>query len=153
MVEGPRRPGILWPTSAAPLTMDSPPVEGVVRRKYFGHNVRVPLLVWRVYNYCSCAHKQYRGAKGKTPVTTAWRECHWGLLLCSHELIATMQSVVTGQAPITLERKITSGGKQIKTEDNTHNNWNKSYTSDKNKKKVRSVYVSRYIPGYHMYVC
>ena len=28
-----------------------------------------------------------------------------------------MQSVVTGQAPITLERKITSGGKQIK-EDN-----------------------------------
>ena len=29
-----------------------------------------------------------------------------------------MQSVVTGQAPITLERKITSGGKQIKSEDN-----------------------------------
>ena len=33
-----------------------------------------------------------------------------------------MQSVVTGQAPITLERKITSGGQQIKTEDNTHIN-------------------------------
>ena len=35
-----------------------------------------------------------------------------------------MQSVVTGQAPITLKRKIkiTSGGKQIKTEDNTHSN-------------------------------
>ena len=33
-----------------------------------------------------------------------------------------MQSVVKGQAPITLERKITSGGKQIKTQDNTHNN-------------------------------
>ena len=30
----------------------------------------------------------------------------------SRELIAAMQSVVTGQAPITLERKITSGGKQ-----------------------------------------
>ena len=30
-----------------------------------------------------------------------------------------MQSVVTGQAPITLEREITSGGKQIKTEGNT----------------------------------
>ena len=31
-----------------------------------------------------------------------------------------MQSVVTGQAPITLEQKIkiTSGGKQIRTEDN-----------------------------------
>ena len=43
------------------------------------------------------------------------------LLLFSHELMATMQSVVTVQAPITLERKITSGGKQIKTEDNTHN--------------------------------
>ena len=28
---------------------------------------------------------------------------------------------VTGQAPITLERKIISGGNQIKTEDNTHN--------------------------------
>ena len=39
-----------------------------------------------------------------------------------------MQSVVTGQAPITLERKITSGGKQIKTEDNMHNKLNKSYT-------------------------
>ena len=51
-----------------------------------------------------------------------------------------MQSVVTGQAPITLERKITSGGKQINTEDDTHNNWNKSYTSDKNK-KVISAYV------------
>ena len=35
-----------------------------------------------------------------------------------------MQSAVTGQAPITLERKTTSGGKRIKTEDNTHN-WNK----------------------------
>ena len=34
------------------------------------------------------------------------------------------QCVVTGQAPITLERKITSGGKQIlvEAEDNTHNN-------------------------------
>ena len=29
-----------------------------------------------------------------------------------------MQSVVTGQAPTTPDRKITSGGKQIKTEDN-----------------------------------
>ena len=37
------------------------------------------------------------------------------VFLFSHELIATVQSVVTGQAPITLERKITSGGKQIKT--------------------------------------
>ena len=37
------------------------------------------------------------------------------LLLFSHELIATMQSVVTGQAPtMTLERKITSGGKTTK---------------------------------------
>ena len=31
------------------------------------------------------------------------------------QLIATMQSVVTGHAPITPERKITSGGKQIHT--------------------------------------
>ena len=45
-----------------------------------------------------------------------------------------MQSVVTEQAPITLERKVTSGRKQIKTEDDTRKNWNKSYTSDKNKK-------------------
>ena len=43
------------------------------------------------------------------------------LLLFSHSLMATMPSVVTGQAPITLEWKIT-GGKQIKTGDNTHNN-------------------------------
>ena len=48
--------------------------------------------------------------------------------------------MVTGQAPITLEWKITSGGTQIKTKDNTHNNWNKSYTSDKNK-KMRLAYV------------
>ena len=41
------------------------------------------------------------------------------LLLFSYQLMATVQSVVTGQAPITLERKITSGGKQIETQDNT----------------------------------
>ena len=35
------------------------------------------------------------------------------LLLSSHELIATMQSVVTGQAPITLEWRITLGGERI----------------------------------------
>ena len=50
-----------------------------------------------------------------------------------------MQYAVTGQAPITLERDITSGGKQIKTEDNTHKNWSKSYTSEKNKKSDISV--------------
>ena len=33
-----------------------------------------------------------------------------------------MQSVVTGQAPITKERKIASGGTPIKAEDNTQNN-------------------------------
>ena len=35
-------------------------------------------------------------------------------MLFSHFLIATMQSVVTGQAPINLEWKITTGSKQIK---------------------------------------
>ena len=35
-------------------------------------------------------------------------------MLFWHKLIATMQSAVTGQAPLTLERKITSGGKQMK---------------------------------------
>ena len=53
-------------------------------------------------------------------------------------LIATMQSVVTGDAPITLDWKITSGGKPIKTEDNTRSNWNKSYASDNKNKEVRS---------------
>ena len=44
------------------------------------------------------------------------------LLLFSHYLIATMQCVGTGQAPTTLERNITSGGKQRnKKEDNTRN--------------------------------
>ena len=62
--------------------------------------------------------------------------------------MATMQSVVAGQAPITLERKITSGGKQIKTEDNTHNNGNKSYTSDKKIKGEISVHT--YQDTYHM---
>ena len=36
------------------------------------------------------------------------------LLLHSHKIIATMQPVVTEQATVTLERKITSGGKQAK---------------------------------------
>ena len=36
-----------------------------------------------------------------------------------------MQSVLTGQAPTTLERKTTSGGKTNKnTQNNTHNKWN-----------------------------
>ena len=58
-----------------------------------------------------------------------------------------MQSVVTGQAPTSLEWKITSGGKQIRTEDNTHNNWNKSYTYLKQKKGEISVrtYYDTYI--------
>ena len=30
--------------------------------------------------------------------------------------------------------KYLSGGKQMKTHDNTHNNWNKTYTSDKDKR-------------------
>ena len=59
-----------------------------------------------------------------------------------------MQSGVTGQAPITLERKITSGGKQLKTKDNTHNSCNKSYTSDKNKKGEIRVRIKIHI--YHM---
>ena len=47
---------------------------------------------------------------------------YFSTLLFSHKLFATTQFVVTRPAPITLERRITSGGKQIKTEDNTHNN-------------------------------
>ena len=53
--------------------------------------------------------------------------------------------MVTGQA---LERKITSGGKQIKTEDNTrtHNNWNRSYSSDKIKGEISvRTYHARYM--------
>ena len=44
------------------------------------------------------------------------------LLLLSHELIVTMQYVVTGQAPLTLEGTITSEGKQPKSEGIKHNN-------------------------------
>ena len=40
----------------------------------------------------------------------------------SHQLMATMQSVVTGKAPITGAKNYLTGGKQIKTEDNAHNN-------------------------------
>ena len=36
MVEDPGRPEILWPTSAAPLTMGAPPVEGRRQSKMFG---------------------------------------------------------------------------------------------------------------------
>ena len=59
-----------------------------------------------------------------------------------------MQSVVTGEAPITLEQKITSGGKQMKTED-AHNNWNKSYNSDNKLKGEISVH--SYQDTYHSY--
>ena len=44
------------------------------------------------------------------------------LLLFSHQLMATMQSVVAGQAPITLERKYPRRKNKLKTEDNTRNN-------------------------------
>ena len=50
--------------------------------------------------------------------------------------MATMQSVVIGQAPITLERKITSRGKQKKTEDNVP-----SILSDKKKSKTQEISV------------
>ena len=44
-----------------------------------------------------------------------WMGC-WmvGYMLFSHLLIATMQPVVTAQAPITLQRKVTSGGQTNK---------------------------------------
>ena len=61
-----------------------------------------------------------------------------------------MQSVVTGQAPITLERKITSGGKQMKTEDNIHKNWSKSYISrQKIKRRDQRTYYT-YQGTYHV---
>ena len=60
-----------------------------------------------------------------------------------------MQSVVTGQAPITLERKITSGEKQIKTDDITHNNWNRSYCITQTKKKNGEIIVRMYQDTYH----
>ena len=82
--------------------------------------------VWRSNIRCAKASKKkwlrYR-------ISNDGGESKQALFTLTH--MPTMQSVVTGQAPITLERKITSGGKQIKTEDNTHNNWNKSYTPDK----------------------
>ena len=55
--------------------------------------------------------------------------------------MATMQSVVTGQAPITaVERKITSGGKHIKQKIiHTMTETNRMRTSDKNKKGEISV--------------
>ena len=60
-----------------------------------------------------------------------------------------MQSVITGQVPVTLERKITSRGKKKKTEDKTITETNRIlvYTSDKNK-KVRSAYVRIKIISY-----
>ena len=56
-----------------------------------------------------------------------------------------MQSVVTGQAPITLERKIISGGKQIKTEDNKHITETNRIPQTKIKRWDQRTYVSRYI--------
>ena len=72
------------------------------------------------------------------------------LLLFSRQLMATMQSVVVGQVPITLERKITSGGKQLITEDNTQNNTYLKqivlyYASDENEKMTSAYVRIRYI--------
>ena len=69
--------------------------------------------------------------------------CTYSYVLFSHELIATVQSVVTGQAPITLEWKITSGRKkQKKKGNNTITKTNRI----PQKKKVKSAYVRiRYI--------
>ena len=50
-------------------------------------------------------------------VLVSWKFASY---LFSHELIAATQSVVTGQAPITLERKITSGGETTKKEKMIH---------------------------------
>ena len=53
-----------------------------------------------------------------------------------------MQSVVTGQAPTTLvERKITSGGKQVKTVDKKHTITETNHIHTSEKKKVASAYV------------
>ena len=66
---------------------------------------------------------------------------------CSHIIESWLQcspwSVVTGQAPITLEHNSISEGKTNKNGDNAHNNWNKSYTSDEKKKGEISVHVIR----------
>ena len=47
-------------------------------------------------------------------------------LTLTHRYNAVRGHRTSREAPIPLQRKITSGGKQIKTEDNTHNSWNKS---------------------------
>ena len=86
--------------------------------KTMTHYCRGPWLVtYMVYRYRLTRSKPYKRSMvpGKDIIRMLL------LLLFSHELMATMQSVVTGQAQ-TLERKITSGGKQIETEDITHNN-------------------------------
>ena len=70
------------------------------------------------------------------------------LTLLSHRYNAVRGHRTIGSNNSGLEWKITSGGKQIQTGDNTHNNSNKSYTSDKNE-KVRSAYVRIKI---HIYI-
>ena len=57
-----------------------------------------------------------------------------------------MQSGATGQAPIVLERKITSGGKQIKQKTILVHTVTETNRTPQTKVKVRSAYVlSRYI--------
>ena len=88
--------------------------------KTMTHYCRGPWLVtYMVYRYRLTRSKPYKRSMvpGKDIIRMLLL-----LLLFSHELMAAMQSVVTGQAPIALVWKITSGGKQIKTKDNTHNN-------------------------------
>ena len=86
--------------------------------------------VFHLVSACACFTPYWYTININREITQQSRYVHglyvdiyiYMLLLFSHSLITTTQSVVTGQAPITLERKNTSGGKQIKTEDNTHNN-------------------------------
>ena len=66
-----------------------------------------------------------------------------------YELVATMQPVVTGQAPMTLERKVTSGGKANKKRKIIHTRTETNRIRTSNKKKVRSAYVRIMI---HIYI-
>ena len=62
-----------------------------------------------------------------------------------------MQSVVTGQAPIALERKKTSGGKTSEKRKIIPTiNWNKSYTSEKKVERRDRRTIRTYQDAYHM---
>ena len=113
----------------------------------FGFSLFQWICCWSAHHVCcACVSYPVRWNGISLPTFLATRHIAIVVVVVLTITHRSMQSVVTGQPPITLQRKITSGGKQIKSR--RHDNSNKSNTSDKDKRSEISV--RTYQDTYHM---